>query len=190
MTVHRIFPQLYFSYKQENHLQAKQQLLEKYDVARAELDGNWNCNSTRIHAAPGDILPIITPALKSLGHELKKSAKIFIVSCWINFYKKGSFQELHNHAGGGCQLALVYFLNYEKETDGRFYFYDTNTEMVSNDLTTLFSGAIGSFGSVLHPNVDEGDVLIFPSYLHHGVGPHNGEGVRITVSCNLSFRQH
>ena len=188
MAVNRIFPQVFFSYKQENHSEAKTSLLEKYDLESAERDGSWNCNSTRVHAKPGDVLPIITPALKNFGQELQKSAKIYIISCWINFYKPGSFQELHNHAGGGCQLALVYFLNYQKGQDGRFYFYDTNTELVSNGLVDLFSGPIGSFGSVLHPNVDEGDILIFPSYLHHGVGPHNGEGIRVTVSCNLAFQ--
>ena len=185
---HHIFSQVYFLYKQEDHLAAKRQLLEKYDVSKSDIDTTWNCNSTCINMLPRDILPFVTGALKEFGDELGKSAKVFIDAAWINFYREGAFQELHNHVGHGCQLALVYFLNYNQQEDGRFYFYDTNTEIVSSDLATLFNGPVGSFGSIVYPNVAEGDILIFPSYLHHGVSPHNAAQVRATVSCNLSFK--
>ena len=188
MAHHVLFPQMYFSYKQERHLEVKQRLLEKYDVSSSDSVSKWNCNSTCIDISPDEILPVITPALRSFGKEIQKSPQVFVTAAWINFYRKGAFQEVHNHVGNGCQLALVYFVNYNKAEDGKFYFYNTNTEIESADLPSLFNGPLGTFGSVVSPNVAEGDVLIFPSYLHHGVSPHNGENLRVTVSCNLTLR--
>jgi hypothetical protein len=188
MAHHHMFSEVYFNYRLKNHAEVKRRLLEQYNVSDSENEAKWNCNSTRIELTRDDILPSVTPALKEFGDELRKSAKIFMDSCWMNFYRMGAFQELHNHVVGGCQLALVYFLNYNKKTDGKFYFYNTNTEIISTEIATLLSGPVGSFGSVLYPKVDEGDVLIFPSYMHHGVSPHNGDDLRVTVSCNLRFQ--
>ena len=189
MSHQHLFGDIYFKYQLSQHDEVKQMLLAKYDVNSSEYDDKWNCNSTRISMSPNEMLPLVTPTLKEFGDEIRKSAKVFMDTCWINFYRPGAFQEIHNHVGHGCQLALVYFVNYNKETDGKFYFYNTNTQIVSNDLALLLSGGpLGSFGSVVYPDVDEGDVIMFPSYLHHGVSPHGGETLRVTVSCNLSFQ--
>ena len=38
-----------------------------------------------------------------------------------------------------------------------------------------------------YPEIQEGDVIIFPSYLLHGVRPHMSDTQRITLAINFSF---
>ena len=188
MTHHKIFPDVYFSYRHPDHQSAKQTLLNRFSADRADREQAWNCNSTRLNISRDDALPIIIPTLQDFGRELNKAAQVVVDHAWLNFYREGSFQEIHNHVGAGCQLALVYFVSYDSDSDGRFYFYDTNTQMVSSDLPALFDGPVGKFGCVVQPKIQEGDVIIFPSYLHHGVSPHTSAHLRVTLSCNLRFR--
>ena len=37
-----------------------------------------------------------------------------------------------------------------------------------------------------YPDVEEGTIIIFPSYLYHGVSPQKSEDERITIVCNIS----
>ena len=37
------------------------------------------------------------------------------------------------------------------------------------------------------PNVKAGDIILFPSYLLHGVSPHKLRKPRTTISFNLQF---
>jgi len=144
---------------------------------------HWNSETRTIYFSKEELLPVISPCLDEFCSEFSKKLQFALSEPWINFYEKGDYQEIHTHPR--YQLSLNYFLNYDKEKDAKFYFYNTHsTELAESNLDTLFGA-----GDCYFPDVEEGELIIFPSYLHHGVRPHRSENLRMTVTCNMHFRE-
>lgn len=186
MTVVPIFPEIYFHYKVQNHQQFKKYLLSNYSSDPAESPSNWNCNVKSLSIDANDIVPYLTPVLKEFCKELDKKLNFFVKDSWLNFYNQNDFQEIHGHSAD-AQLSMVYFVNYNPVTDGKFYFFNRN---YTDRELSKFSTLIDKFQAVMsnwYPNIEEGDILIFPSYLLHGVRPHESNTQRITLAVNFTF---
>ena len=56
-----------------------------------------------------------------------------------------------------------------------------NRNFYSDDINNKVAGRCN------YPDIKEGDIIIFPGYLDHGVSPHNSDSKRITLSCNFNF---
>jgi hypothetical protein len=99
---------------------------------------------------------------------------------WINMYKKGDYQGAHRHMyPNNIKYSLVYFAKYNPDTDAKLMFGNPNTtELI------LMSGEIKIIEKKFIP-VNEGEVILFPSYLPHCVEKHESDTERITVSGNL-----
>ena len=55
----------------------------------------------------------------------------------------------------------------------------------------LWTGADGQGTASQHAILPEtGELVIFPSWLRHGVKPHSGKGERISVAINLTLQWH
>lgn len=112
--------------------------------------------------------------------------RIDIKSAWYNVYKKGQWQEIHNHYGGtdGTYFSAVHFLKYDAKTHTSLVFNNTNS-------TLLQPFKLGRDSSVDYWNIKhqvevaEGDIIIFPSTLDHFVLPQESDELRITVSFNI-----
>ena len=110
-----------------------------------------------------------------------------ISSAWRNTYYKDYYQELHDHYDiDGSELSGVVFLNDHREGASQFYFFNKNRSELSPAWMKLFNTIGFQYrNSAIRPKA--GDVLLFPSYMMHGVTPHKLDTPRKTVSFNISF---
>ena len=143
----------------------------------------WNCDvktSRGVEYDWNEFLQTIQPYFTQLPY--KKEASLNFSDPWMNVYNKGSYQEAHQHVSGGEQLSYCYFSKLP-ENSGKFGFWNEQFRMyaTSNLYQTLELGIV-EWG---FPEVKEGDLLIFPSFLIHQVTYHSLDDVRVTVSGNV-----
>ena len=116
-----------------------------------------------------------------------------ILEFWANVYEKGEYQEDHTHLSSEydsrtAQFSCIHFLKFDSEKHVPVAFVDpieitryTSLEMKSNHYSHHY-----------YPKVNEGDLLMFPSYLGHFVQPSEPTpgNPRITVSFNLALNYY
>lgn len=105
----------------------------------------WNC----------DMNPSYLFWLREYMKKIDISLSIEITDIWKTTYKRGSFQESHDHPE--CDLVSVIFLDDPgpPHQGGRFYFENYNGE------------------EIYFVDYKKGDMLVFPPNLVHGVTPFN-----------------
>jgi uncharacterized protein YjlB len=107
---------------------------------------------------------LIEPYMDKISKKFE-SKKTIIHNSWFQQYKKGNYHHWHNHVN--CHFGNVYYL-----------------ELPSSELGTKFLNSINDV------EVQEGDILTFPSYLYHQ-SPVNKTNKRKTViSFNTSFTDY
>ena len=154
----------------------------------------WQCNvlSTYSHDnnpnAPWDefaneIEPCMIEFLKEMYP--KKEPLMSPTEAWVNKYKKGGFQENHDHVLSPnhehfCNLSFIYFY---QVNDSNFEFYNREySEYIKSGLDDVFRVSVERFTS---PQVKTGDVIIFPSTHEHRVTRNMSDDERITISMNF-----
>ena len=108
--------------------------------------------------------------------------KIRIAAMWSIINNKGSHNTRHFHPN--CHLSAAYYVK-AREKCGNIKFFDPTDQKLMQSPTrkkrTVLSAEHASFTPV------EGDLLIFPSYLHHAVGENLSEEERIVISFNIQI---
>tara|TARA_B100000965_G_scaffold7480_1_gene5799 strand:+ start:6235 stop:6840 length:606 start_codon:yes stop_codon:yes gene_type:complete len=109
-----------------------------------------------------------------------------VFESWLNFYGKGDNQEEHDHLPGF--YSACHYIKLDPEHDA--------TKFV-NPLYSLFSYQYNDLGSPDRtpdfrqqhwlPDVKEGDILIFPSWLRHMVTANYSDEYRITLAFNINI---
>ena len=94
----------------------------------------------------------------------------FKCKSWFNIYKKGDYQELHAHAPD--DISTIHMVKGSKES-AYTYFKDFQLDSLP--------------GSQSREYFSEGQLLIFPSFLLHGVSQHQLEEERITIASNYNL---
>ena len=107
---------------------------------------------------------------------------MFPAEFWVNLYKKGYSQEVHTHVGGNCLFSCAYFVQYDPDKDAAFTFYNTNPLIELDRRYKLV-------GTTLQPEVEEGDIIIFPAQQSHFVTTQRTVASRITISANISINK-
>ena len=82
-------------------------------------------------------------------------------SIWGNVFSKGNHAVSHNHMP--CIFSFVYYV---KMPEG-------SSQLIFDDLSSQV-------------NLEEGDLIIFPSHLQHNVPEHNVEEERVTIAGNIT----
>ena len=104
---------------------------------------------------------------------------------WYNVYLDGEYQELHDHLGSVLQPAhfsCIHFLSFNKQEHEPPEFRDPLAQL--RHLSLEFES--NNCGDTYIPNVSEGDLIMFPSYLQHQVLPCKKTNYpRITISFNV-----
>ena len=194
------FPVLKFNF--ENPLAALKDILEYANEERLnEMSIEWNakCKSTASSKDLDSMIHIhneLEKILKKLSEHFQiPLEKISFKGCehpecfgdyWVNKYTKGDHQDVHYHMNPDCGdpplFSFTYFAKYEPEKDAKFYFYNPSP---APNLYKDFIPQQPEFKLRKELDVQEGDIIIFPSYMLHGVDEQLRDEPRITLSGNI-----
>jgi hypothetical protein len=103
------------------------------------------------------------------------NAKIFDI--WRNVYKKTDYQEPHIHPH--CQWS---FIIYETVPVSKTVFFHPAMKEIQNHMGMSVSG----FPCDYKPNLQKGDIIIFPSFLLH-MALHGNDGSTIAGNVKLDY---
>ena len=104
------------------------------------------------------------------------------VYLWHNVIKNGEYQEVHNHLPSF--LSAIHFLQFDKNEHDLPVFLDParGVKESRHKVKTYFDNK-----SCFLPDVEEGDIIVFPSYLDHFISGGKYDKHRVTVSFNLTL---
>jgi uncharacterized protein (TIGR02466 family) len=104
---------------------------------------------------------------------------------WVNIYEFNDFQEIHEHLGSQNLISYCYFHKLP-ERHGKFVLVDKNANnfYLGQENTQLLKTVGGNFV----PQVKEGDLIIFPSWVSHKVTLNKSTDQRISISGNVKVR--
>ena len=158
--------------------------IEEYsekDVNNNCFDWNENCIIDLIPLSSENWIDLIKPSLEHISILMDANYDYVVYNPWINFYKRNSFQEMHDHEP--FDISYVFFAN-SGEGFSRFMFYDRNSTFLTPAMRkfTRYCGTTGV-------DYKRGDILFFPSNLLHQVTLHNSDEVRKTLSGNISITE-
>jgi uncharacterized protein (TIGR02466 family) len=110
------------------------------------------------------------------------SAPFEITGLWVNVAAPGGAVRMHNHPNNF--LSGVYYVQVQEGADS-INFHDPRPQaaVVRPPVTELT--AYNTDQMVVR--VEEGDLLVFPSWLSHSVDPNRSDRVRISASFNAMF---
>ena len=183
-----LFPQFYYHGEVEKHQELKDKLLSELTDDKLSQPKEWNCSvqssfETENNFSWDYFYECIKPNLLDMHQQLKGNPlhQFTMTEAWLNKYERGDSQEVHTHIGAdNCTFSCSYFAQYALN-DARFLFYDPDQTKHLGEFTKHYSGVVNTW----FPDVQEGDIIIFPSWLHHQVEPHRSDTTRITVSANF-----
>ena len=188
-----LFPEFYYHGEVENHQALKDKLLSEMNDAQLSQPREWNCSiqssfetNTNMTDFSWDFFyDSIKPNLIEMHTELggNPTLQFNMTEAWLNKYKRGDSQEVHTHIGGdNTTFSCAYFAQYANN-DAKFIFYDPDQTKHLGNYSKHYSTVNTWF-----PDVQEGDIIIFPSWLHHQVDVHRSDTTRITVSANFQIK--
>lgn len=125
----------------------------------------------------------VVRAAESVLQFLKISnAAIEITGCWANMYAPGAAHREHCHPNN--YLSAVYYVRTWPGA-GTINFHDprNQTGVIRPPVTELTSANTDQ----VVVRVQNGTLLVFPSYLHHSVDANTSGETRVSVSFNLMF---
>ena len=183
-----LFPQFYYHGEVEKHQELKDKLLSELTDDKLSQPKEWNCSvqssfETQNNFSWDYFYECIKPNLLDMHQQLKGNPlhQFTMTEAWLNKYGRGDSQEVHTHIGAdNCTFSCSYFAQYALN-DARFLFYDPDQTKHLGEFTKHYSGVVNTW----FPDVQEGDIIIFPSWIHHQVEPHRSDTTRITVSANF-----
>lgn len=183
-----LFPQFYYHGEVEKHQQLKDKLLSELTDDKLSQPKEWNCSvqssfETQNNFSWDYFYECIKPNLLDMHQQLKGNPlhQFNMTEAWLNKYERGDSQEVHTHIGAdNTTFSCSYFAQYALN-DARFLFYDPDQTKHLGEFSKHYGGVVNTW----FPDVQEGDIIIFPSWIHHQVEPHRSDTTRITVSANF-----
>ena len=194
--VRNLFSVPIFHYKLENYKETNKELLNYIlELQKNDKIGNTHSNKGGWHSQNFDIVnqgpPInfLNKIKDYLKHIMSNEFgwryvpnKQRIVAMWAIINKKNSFNVTHNHQN--CYFSAAYYVKKPKNS-GDITFFDPK------EAKTYRFPKIEKYTEYSAETVtikpEEGDLLIFPSYLYHSVDKNLSEDDRIIVSFNVDI---
>ena len=202
---HAIFPIYYY----QTEIKEKEELKEKYLSAIVKSyhqnhigsPSDWLTN--RMHTSYGDLE--LNKSIFSNESQLKRMYLDYfngfmdapwggsIDELWFNCYIDGDYQEQHNHVSCGelydAQFSCIHYLSFDSTRHSPVTFCDPSKSLRSLafdlDSHEYREGEIA-------PVIEEGDLIMFPSYLEHFVSPSlkTEDYPRVTISFNVIIKNY
>ena len=194
-TVFRFFPEPIFKYKIPNYEKLNKNLSKYiYDLYNNDKEslkksnvGGWHSKAFNLkdnkappHIFFQNIKAQINDVFQKYGWVFSPE-KIKCEEMWAIINKKGNFNVEHVHAN--CHLSAAYYVKVP-ENSGNFQIFNPNSISRNRFPKKSNPTEFNIISAVL--KVEEGDLLIFPSYLPHAVAKNETDEDRIVVSFNLS----
>lgn len=189
MPVEYFFPTpIYFSFVKD--LKSIQNEVDSYlaTVSETELINPWGDTvqttfkyGDYVHAL--DKMPILLSQIKENCREFlqaikyQQSANIQIRESWCNISNKNSFQHIHLH--GDTDVSGVYY----HQTNGQ----DGDIVFRNPSLVNRFHKLTYNLDNSVTYKPEVGKILLFPSFLEHGVFHNNTDHRRISVTFNINL---
>ncbi|MCH9675404.1 MAG: hypothetical protein K0U93_28455 [Gammaproteobacteria bacterium] len=106
-----------------------------------------------------------------------------LIECWLNVYRRGDAQEVHNHSGH--DVSGIYYLQCPPKC-GQTNFY---TPLYEEDFSPI-PGQRQSWKSQGQARFEPtaGDIVLFRSWLRHSVSASESDSERVSIAFNLIFR--
>jgi len=110
---------------------------------------------------------------------------------WYNFSTGNDEEWVHDHIGGATNInySFVHYIQLENEKDGTI-FVNPNYKLIRSIMPTKNINYLPSsfFNDRYQVEVEEGDIVLFPSWLDHTAPRHTTNNLRITTAVNLMMR--
>ena len=132
--------------------------------------------------------------MKYLFKMFDKPVEMIMKEMWFNYYSNGEYQEPHNHIDGSSinnnqsHFSCIHYLKFNGDVHEPAIFVDPlsltrahSVEMDSNNYDERYI-----------PNVREGTLLMFPSYLEHYVRKNapTPDDPRVTIAFNIVLTKY
>ena len=132
------------------------------------------------------------PYFKCFDKFFDNPYEIKISHMWYNCYYDGEYQESHNHIGtifNSSNFSCIHFLSFDKTRHHPPVFYDPLTQIKDSTSVEFLSH---QYENPHKPIIEEGDFMMFPSYLQHEVlpSPKTLDYPRITISFNITILKY
>ena len=187
MIVHPLFPEpVYVSTLGRALTKEELKTINKYKKETYKNHGNTTSSDTYV---------LENKTLKNLKEDLRKKVidyfdKIictsnsiipYITQSWINYTETNQFHHRHFHYNS--YVSGIFYIDAKKEVD-QITFYRRGQKTFE-----LIVARYNDFNSASWwCSVQTGDVVLFPSSLHHGVEKKKGPDTRISLSFNVFFK--
>ena len=194
--VRNLFSVPIFHYKLENYKETNKELLNYIlELQKNDKTGNTHSNKGGWHSQNFDIVnqgpPInfLNKIKDYLKHIISNEFgwkyvpnKQRIVAMWAIINKKNSFNVMHNHQN--CYFSSAYYVKKPKSS-GDITFFDPKEAKTYRFPKIEKYTEYSAEAITIKP--EEGDLLIFPSYLYHSVSENLSEDDRVVVSFNVDI---
>ena len=107
----------------------------------------------------------------------KGEAKMLMTELWVNYQEKYQYQEYHDHRER--VISGIYYIDVPEGTPGIMM----KTPLKANFDDLFFNE--DAVQEVNHLKIETGDILLFPSWLDHGVKANMTDSHRVNVSFNF-----
>ena len=201
-----IFPISYFHSKLENNDEIKDSLVPKIlkDSQELPIPEGWFTHKLKTSFSgekPGQEVffgedrtyqeVLEKKYAKCLDSFFDYNYKIMIDEIWYNCYTDGEYQEEHDHLGGPfntVHFSCIHFLSFDKTRHKPPRFHDPMSQLRNMSLEMERN----NYDDQYYPNVEEGDFIMFPSYLRHSVEPcvYTKDYPRITIAMNIKVLEY
>jgi len=189
MIVHQLFPEPVYSSKLDRALTKKElKTIAKYKEETYKNEGNITSRDNYV---------LENKTLKNLKEDLQKRVidyfdKVIctsnsiiphITQSWINYTETNQFHHRHFHSNS--YVSGVFYIDAKKEVDSITFYRPGEAQKTIGLSVTRYN----HFNSPSwRCSVQTGDVVLFPSSLHHGVQKKKGPDTRISLSFNVFFK--
>ena len=178
------FPTLLYRYHLEEQDPIKTRVEEYYKEYKLQNNtpDQWNCDLFTSYGTGtfpiGECLDAFTPILDEFQTDAKAYGNMILTDMWLNCYESQNWQEKHIHSPG--QWSGVYYVHFDPNEHKATNFY--------HPCETLLATA-GITSNTLVPWVQEGDMIIFPSWLEHAAPMNKSSKLRSTISFNFFIEE-
>jgi uncharacterized protein (TIGR02466 family) len=181
-----LFPTSVYRYHVEEPEALKQRVIEFYNENKFKDENltpqDWNCQLFTTFGSGyfpiSEAIEAFSPHFDEFQEETKNYGNVILTDLWLNCYESTNWQEKHTHSPG--QWSAVYYAVFDPNEHRGTKFLDPNEHV---------RAANGFKENAAEPWVQEGDLIIFPSYLEHSAPLNKSSKLRSTISFNFFVEQ-